>query len=218
MIKALVFDFDGVLADSELLHLRSYQEILGPYGIEMTRDAYWERYLGLDDAGVFAQVAADNHLLFGDEEIELLTLEKGRHFEALISREHVLFPAAAPVVRRLAAEWPVGIASGSLRREIELMLRGAELADVFKFIVSSEDTEYSKPAPDPYVLAAAHHGVAPDACLAIEDSHQGLQSARTAGLHTIALAGTYSRASLTPYADLVVDSIEEITVELIRGI
>jgi beta-phosphoglucomutase len=216
MIQAIVFDFDGVLADSELLHLRSYQEILAPSGIDLTKDAYWDRYLGLDDAGVFAQIAAENGLLFGDEEIELLTLEKARHFEALISRESVLFPSAPGVVRRLAAAWPIGIASGSLRREIEMMLRGAALADAFKFIVSSEDTEYSKPAPDPYRLAAARHGVAPGACVAIEDSHQGLESARTAGLRTIALAGTYSRDTLAPHADVVVDSLEEITVDLVR--
>jgi beta-phosphoglucomutase len=216
VIQALVFDFDGVLADSELLHLRAYQEILGPNGIELTREAYWQRYLGLDDAGVFAQIAADNGLLFGDEEVEMLTLEKARRFEALVSRESVLFPGAASVVCRLAAVWPVGIASGSLRREIDLMLQGAAVSHAFKFIVSSEDTERSKPAPDPYLLAVERHGVPPGACLAIEDSHQGLQSARAAGLATVGLAGTYLRDTLTPLADVVIESLDLLTVEFVR--
>ncbi|HWK11053.1 MAG TPA: HAD family phosphatase [Vicinamibacterales bacterium] len=218
MIQAIVFDFDGVLADSELLHLRAYQEILGPAGIELTKDAYWDRYLGLDDVGVFAQVAADHGLLFADEELEMLMREKGRRFETLVSRDNVLVPAAAAVVRALGREWPIGIASGSLRREIELMLRGAGLSDAFAFIVSAEDTEHSKPAPDPYLLAVERHGCPADACVAIEDSHQGLQSARAAGLRTIGLAGTYPRETLSPFADVVVDSLDAITVDFLRGL
>jgi beta-phosphoglucomutase len=218
MIRGIVFDFDGVLADSEMLHLRAYQEILAASNIELTKEQYWDRYLGLDDAGVFAQVAADNGLLFGDEELDLLIHEKGRRFEALISQEDVLFPGVAEVVRRLQAEWPLGIASGSLRREIEVMLAAGGLSDAFAFIVSTEDTERSKPAPDPYLLAVERHGLPAAACVAIEDSQQGLQSARAAGLRTIGVAGTYDRAVLAPLADVVVDSIEEITVEFVQQI
>jgi HAD superfamily hydrolase (TIGR01509 family) len=214
MIRGIVFDFDGVLADSELLHLRAYQEIFEPWGVTLTKEQYWNRYLGLDDAGVFAQVAADNRLLFGDEELDLLIHEKGRHFEALISSENVLFPAAVRVVRELAREWPLGIASGSLRREIELMLGGAGLATAFRFIVSADDTDLSKPAPDPYLLAVERHALAAAACVAIEDSHQGLESARAAGLRTIGVATTYPRDSLV--ADVVVDAIEQVTADLIR--
>lgn len=218
MIRGIVFDFDGVLADSELLHLRAYQEILAASDVKVTRDQYWEHYLGLDDAGVFAAVAADNGLLFGDEELDMLIHEKGRRFEALISRENVLFPGAVDAVRRLKAEWPLGIASGSLRREIELMLGAGGLADAFAFIVSTEDTDRSKPAPDPYVLAVERHGLPADACVAIEDSYQGLQSARAAGLHTIGLVGTYDRGVLAPFADLVVDSLEDLTIEFVKQI
>jgi beta-phosphoglucomutase len=218
MIRGIVFDFDGVLADSELLHLRAYQEILSASNIELTRETYWERYLGLDDAGVFAQVAADNGLLFGDEELDMLIHEKGRRFEALISHENVLFPAAAPVVRRLAAAWPLGIASGSLRHEIEMMLGAAGLTDAFAFIVSAEDTERSKPAPDPYLLAVERHGFPAEMCVAIEDSQQGLESARAAGLATIGLAGTYARTVLAPLADRVIDTIEDLTTDVVKQI
>jgi beta-phosphoglucomutase len=218
MIRGIVFDFDGVLADSELLHLRSYQEILSPAGIELTREAYWDRYLGLDDAGVFGRIAQDYGLLLADEELDLLIHEKSRCFEALLSRESVVIPAAVDVVRRLAAEWPIGIASGSLRREIDLMLAGAGITDAFKFIISSEDTELSKPAPDPYLLAVERHGVAARECVAIEDSQQGLQSARSAGLRTIGLAGTYPRDALAPLADVVVDAIESITGDFVRAL
>ena len=218
MIRAIVFDFDGVLADSELVHLRSYQEILAAAGISFTKDEYWSRYLGLDDVGVFTQIASDKGLLLADEEVELLIREKSRRFEALVSRENVLFPAAVEVVRALAAEWPLGIASGSLQREIDLMLQGAALSDAFRFIVSADDTDRSKPAPDPYLLAAERHGVPPAECLAIEDSHQGLESARAAGFRTIGVASTYPRRSLTLLADVVVDAIEQITPDLVKRI
>ena len=215
MIKAIVFDFDGVLADSEWLHLRAYQELLQPVGVPLTKELYCERYLGFDDEGVFQQVAKDHGLLFGDEEIELLIAEKGRRFEKMISSSNVLYPAAVPTVRALAAAYPLGIASGSLRKEIDLMLRGASLNDAFKFVVSADDTEKTKPAPDPYLRAAELHGLPPAACVAIEDSNWGLQSARDAGMVTIGLASTYPASELRG-ADIVVAALEDITPEFIR--
>ena len=153
--------------------------------------------------------------MLGDEEIELLIEAKSRRFQELASSGDVLYAGAAALVRRLGAAWPLGIASGALRAEIELMLRGAGLLDAFAFIVSSGDTEQSKPAPDPYLRAASLHGVAAAACVAIEDSHWGLQSARAAGMGTIAVTHTYPRETLTE-ADAVVASLDQITVDLIR--
>jgi beta-phosphoglucomutase len=213
-VQAIVFDFDGVLADSEPLHLRVYQELLEPHGIRLDQDTYCAKYLGFDDEGVFQQIAIDYKLLLGDEEIEMLIEQKARRFEALVSNGNVLYPGAAACVRRLGAKYPLGIASGALRAEIELMLRGAGLLDAFRFIVSSGETEHTKPAPDPYLRAAELHGVPPAACLAIEDSHWGLQSARAAGMRTIAITHTYPRATLTE-ADVTIDSLDEFTSELI---
>ena len=214
-IQAIVFDFDGVLADSEPLHLRVYQELLEPHGIHLDQATYCAKYLGFDDEGVFQQVAIDYKLLLGDEEIEMLIDEKARRFEALVSSGNVLYPGAAACAQRLGAAWPLGIASGALRAEIELMLRGAGLLDAFRFIVSSGETEHTKPAPDPYLRAAELHGVPAAACVAIEDSHWGLQSARAAGMRTIAVTHTYPRETLT-VADAVVDSLDAITVEFVR--
>jgi beta-phosphoglucomutase len=214
-IAAVVFDFDGVLADSEPLHLRVYQELLGPQGIHIDQATYEARYLGYDDVGVFQKIGEDYSLLLGDEEIEILIEAKSRRFQELVSSGEVLYPGAGALVRRLGAAWPLGIASGALRAEIELMLRGARLLDAFAFIVASGETEQSKPAPDPYLRAAELHGVPAAACVAIEDSHWGLQSARAAGMPTIAVTHTYPRARLSE-ADAVVDSLEEVTVDLIR--
>ena len=215
-ISAIVFDFDGVLADSEPLHLKAYQHIFEPHGIHIDRKTYCDRYLGYDDEGSIRQMVADNSLMLGDEEIEVLLREKARVFEKLVSNGDVLYRGAAGCARRLGAEWPLGIASGALRHEIELMLRGARLLDAFRFIVSAGDTDRTKPAPDPYLRAAELHGVPAPQCVAVEDSHWGLQSARDAGMRTIAIAHTYPHDSLT--ADRVIDSLEELTVDLVRGL
>lgn len=215
VIQAIVFDFDGVLADSEPLHLRVYQDILEPHGVDIDEATYCARYLGYDDVGAFQKIAEDFNLLLGDEEIDLLIQEKSRRFQQIVSSGNVLYPGAADLIRRLGAAWPVGIASGALRAEIELMLKGAGLLNAFRFIVASGDTEQSKPAPDPYLRAAELHGVTAAACVAIEDSHWGLQSARAAGMRTIAVTHTYPRDTLTE-ADVVVESLAEITVELVR--
>ena len=215
-IHAIVFDFDGVLADSEMLHLRVYRELLEPSGVRISTEQYCERYLGSDDEGVFQQVAIDYKLLLGDEEIEMLIAEKARRFEALVSSGGVMYPAAAACVRRLAAAWPLGIASGARRSEIELMLGGARLADAFRFIVAAGETDRGKPAPDPYLRAAALHGLPPAACVAIEDSHAGLESARTAGMKTIGIATTYPRETLT--ADALITSLDELTADFIRAL
>lgn len=215
-IQAVVFDFDGVLADSEMLHLRVYRELLAPSGVKITTEQYYERYLGSDDEGVFQQIALDYTLLLGDEEIEMLIAEKARRFEALVSSGGVMYPNAAACVRRLGAAWPLGIASGALRGEIELMLRGAGLSGDFRFIVAAGDTDHGKPAPDPYTRAAELHGMAPDTCVAIEDSHAGLDSARAAGMRTIGISNTYPRETLK--ADAVIGSLDDITVAFIRAL
>jgi beta-phosphoglucomutase len=213
-IQAIVFDFDGVLADSEPIHLRVYQELLGPSGVTLTKEAYCERYLGFDDEGAFRQMASDFNLLLGDEEIELLIVAKARRFEEIVSGTNVLYPTAVACVERLGAKWPLGIASGALRADIDLMLKGAGLSDRFRFIVSAGDTDETKPAPDPYLKAADLHGLSPSVCVAIEDSRWGLQSAKAAGMRTIAVTHTYPRDELS--ADRVVDSLDEITISLVE--
>jgi len=215
-VKAIVFDFDGVLADSEMLHFKVYNDLLSASGVQISKEEYCEKYLGFDDEGVFEHLAIEKQLMLGDEEIEMLISEKAARFEALVSSTDVLYPTAAACVRRLATRWPLAICSGARRSEIELMLRGAQLLDAFRFIVATGDTDCGKPAPDPYLRAAELHGLPPGACLAIEDSHAGLESARAAGLRTIAITNTYPRETLT--ADAIVDSLDELTEAMIEGV
>jgi beta-phosphoglucomutase len=217
MIRAIVFDFDGVLADSEPLHLRAYQEVLADVGVSLSRDEYYASYLGYDDAGVFSAVADAHGWEMDQARLASLIAEKGRVFDHVVESTDVLYPSAADCIRVLAERYPLGIASGALKPEIEAVLRRSRLEGHFRFIVASGDTPRSKPAPDPYVLAAELHGIPADSCVAIEDSRWGLASAKDAGLACVGITNTYPREELQ-LADRVIDSLSEFTPAFIRSL
>lgn len=217
MISAIVFDFDGVLADSEPLHLAATQEVLASLGATLTREEYYVDYLGYDDEGMFRALSNARGWKLTQGEIRTLIAEKATALEALTSGTDVLYAGAASCVERLAVEWPLGIASGALRHEIEAILRRGGIDRFFKFIVGAGDTQASKPAPDPYRRAATLHGVAPDRCLAVEDSRFGIESAKIAGLWCVGITHTYPVSELLQ-ADAIITSLDELTPELIRSL
>jgi beta-phosphoglucomutase len=216
-IQAIVFDFDGVLADSEPLHLRSYQAVLTPIGVTLTRDEYYARYLGYDDEGVFTQVLDERGVRIDPRQVGGLIEEKTRVFDELMAAGEMLYPAARPCVERMAPRFPLGIASGALRHEIEAILRSGKLDGYFRFIVASGETAEGKPAPDPYRRAAELHGLPPGSCLAIEDSRWGIESAKAAGLRCIGITSTYPRAELR-MADRIIDSLDEFTPAFVESL
>jgi beta-phosphoglucomutase len=213
-IKAIVFDFDGVLANSEPLHLRAYQSVLHELGIALDREEYYTHLLGYDDMMAFRVVAERRGLRWTDAQIREVLARKTVIFDDIVASAEVLYPQAVPCVQRLAQCLPLGIASGALRHEIEAILRQADLRDCFRFIVAAGDTPSSKPAPDPYRRAAELHGLPPAQCVAIEDSRWGIESAKGAGLRCIGITQTYPAEAL-PGADAIIDSLDEFTVDLL---
>jgi beta-phosphoglucomutase len=221
MLRAIVFDFDGVLADSEPLHLQAYQDILAGEGIALAEDDYFTRYLGYDDVGAFAAIGRDRGRTWSRTDIDRLVARKAVRLEALERDVSVLFPGAASAVRRASIAVPIAIASGARGEEIRRVLEREQLSSCFTAIVAAEDTPVSKPSPEPYLravelLAATIGDLAPGECVALEDSRWGLQSARAAGLRTVGVAQTYERSALLE-ADLVIDTIESLDLrELTR--
>jgi HAD superfamily hydrolase (TIGR01509 family) len=151
------------------------------------------------------------------QQIATLITEKAAAFEAIISGTDVLYPTTVECIRRLAAHWPLGIASGAFRHEIEAILRSGGIDRHFKFIVGAAETPESKPHPAPYRLAAQLHGAGPASCLAIEDSRFGIESAKTAGLWCIGITTTFPVSELMA-ADAIITSLDELTPELIRSV
>jgi beta-phosphoglucomutase len=215
MLEAIVFDFDGVIADSEPLHLRAYQTVLERDRIELTREDYYSRYLGFDDSGLFRALAKDRGIQITDSLIDAWVDAKSELIEDMLADSSILFPGAIACVRMLAERYPLAIASGALGPEIELVLERAGLADCFETIASASDGVRGKPAPDLYLLAIGklRDVVAVDAksCVAIEDSKWGLEAAQKAGLRTVAVTHTYPASEL-PGAGLVVHHLSEITI------
>jgi beta-phosphoglucomutase len=216
-VRAIIFDFDGVLANSEPLHLRAYQEILGAEGLTLTEADYYARYLGFDDVAAFATMGADRNRRWPRADIDRLITSKAHVLERLERDVSILFPGAAEAVRRAAAAVPVAIASGALRAEILRVLEREQLVQCFTAIVSAEDTPLSKPSPEPYrqalvrLTSALSLNISPHECVAVEDSPWGLQSARSAGLRTVAVAQTYRETDL-PDADLVIRTIGDLNL------
>lgn len=214
MLRAIVFDFDGVIADSEPLHLQAFRDVLAEERIALSERAYYDRYLGFDDVGAFAAILRDNGATAGSARVDDLVARKAVRLEILERDRSVLFPGAADAIRRAAAAVPVAIASGARGEEIRRVLVREQLADCFTAIVATEDTPVSKPAPDPYLhaltllRAAGHAALAARDCVAIEDSRWGLQSARAAGMRTVAVTNSYAHAALADAADMVISSLE----------
>jgi beta-phosphoglucomutase len=214
-IRAIVFDFDGVLANSEPLHLRAYQAVLGEHGLTLGRDEYYQQYIGFDDVTALRTLSERRGLGWTEPHIAGLVTRKTVFMEEILGTDDVLYPEAVACVERLGAALPLGIASGALRHEIQAILRRAGLEHHFKFIVAAGDTKYSKPAPDPYRRAARLHELPPEQCVAIEDSRWGIESAKDAGLHCVGITQTYAAREL-PGADAIIGSLDEFTVELLR--
>lgn len=224
MLHAIVFDFDGVLADSEPLHFEVYRRVLADVGIDLRPELYYERYLGYDDVGGFRAVLQDNGREVNEAAIRALTTAKADMFPSLVIGRDVLFPGVADRVRHFAASVPLAIASGALPREIELILGAAGLRDAFQVVVGAGDTPQSKPAPDPYARAVrllqdrqlipAGDDMAAR-CVAIEDSKWGIQSAKRAGLACVGVTTSYPAAELTD-ADLVVDGVASLSIDMVR--
>jgi beta-phosphoglucomutase len=220
---ALVFDFDGVIVNSEPVHLRAFQAVLAAESIALSAREYYLRYVGLSDKDAFEEIARSSGASWTAERLDALVLAKTAEVQRVLAENSPLFPDAAARIRALAVEWPLAVASGALREEIEQVLDRAGLAGCFAAIVAAGETPRGKPAPDPYALAVERLSAAigtrlvPSRVAAVEDTLQGLVSAHAAGLRTIAVTTTYPASALAS-ADYVTTGISGLTPDVIRRV
>jgi beta-phosphoglucomutase len=216
-LQAIVFDFDGVIADSEPLHLRAFQQTLAEEQIELSPSDYYSRYLGYDDIGLLQALAVDRGIAMSDRKVTALVARKGARIQEMLHDGHVLFPGAVEFIRVAAAEVPIAIASGAMKHEIEAITTAAGVRGLFSAIVSAGDTPQSKPSPAPYRLAferlrqSSGRDLDPRRSVAIEDSRWGLESARRAGLRCVGVTNSYPAAELEG-AELVVEGLGTLTL------
>jgi beta-phosphoglucomutase len=220
VIRAIVFDFDGVIANSEPLHFRAFRDVLAERSISLAEPDYYDRYLGFDDVGAFEAIAHDRGVPLTKRDIADLTAAKALRMEVLERDGSVLFPGARGAITRMAAVGPTAIASGAIRAEILRVLEHEQLLGFFRAIVGAEDAAKSKPAPDSYLRAVELLSETVDRplraaeCAAIEDSRWGVQSARAAGLRVIGVTHTYTSDALAG-TDVVIDHLDQLTPALL---
>ena len=222
MIRAILFDFNGILVDDEPIHLEMFQRVLGEEGIALTAEDYYRDYLGLDDRGAFAamlQKAGETPTV--PRMMRLIARKASYYQERMRQSGYPFFPGAAELVAELAAAGRMlGIVSGALSEEVESALRQAGLRDRFKLLVTAEDVTEGKPDPEGYRKALEglnslpplpERLLHPHEVLAIEDSPAGLTAAADLGLSTLAVAHTYPPHRLR-MADVVAESLEGMTL------
>ena len=219
MLKAIIFDFDGVITDSEVLHLRAFNRSLVPYGVEISTKDYYTNYLGFSDFDCY-KTLVDNGLLKIDErQIAGIIKEKSKIFEVLSKTEGQTIEGVHEFLQMLEKnKIPMAICSGSLLVEIEVMLEESRLRHFFCEIVSAEQVKKGKPHPEGFLLALkklnknSHPPIAAGECIIIEDSQWGLQAGKAAGMHTVAVTNSYEAGQLT-MAEKIVAHLNELTID-----
>ena len=214
MIEAVVFDLDGVLLDSEQVwdevraelvkerggrwHEQAQTEMMGMSSVE------WSRYMH-DELDL-------------PEPPEEISAEVVRRLDEVYRKRLPLIDGAREAVERLAARWPLGLASSSNREVIDLVLDLSGLARFFRVTVSSEEVPRGKPAPDVYLEAARSLGVPPERCAAVEDSHNGIRSAKAAGMRVIAIPNQHypPGEEALALADVTLGSLAELTPSIVE--
>lgn len=225
LLQAIVFDFDGVIADTEPVHMQAFQDELRRFGLSLTKEDYLERYLGYTDQEGFAAVARDQGRVLTQDEIDTLISRKTVRVQELFATLPLVFDGVPDRIREWAPQVPVAIASGALRAEIVALLRATGLGDSFLTIVSADDPVESKPSPQPYllamnqlgVLAGPEGGLVPSHCVAIEDSKWGIVAAKQAGMRVIGVTTSYDASQLEG-ADLVVDGVASLSLTMVERV
>ncbi|MHC4858067.1 MAG: HAD family hydrolase [Planctomycetota bacterium] len=214
MLKAVIFDFDGVIADSEALHYKALNTVFNRYGVDVPKDLHWQKYLGYSDRENIEAVSVDYSMGMDDTKIQTLI------FDELVAEGAIIIDGVAEFIQRLIDSGICrAICSGALRSDIDLMLGGTDFKDAFEVIVTADDVKHGKPDPEGYLQALKKLNgndkspIEASQCIVIEDSHWGLEAASAAGMNPIAVTNTYPKEELDGKARRIVDRLDELTVD-----
>jgi HAD superfamily hydrolase (TIGR01509 family) len=205
MLRAAVFDFDGVLVDSEPLHERAFLEVFAELGHAHDHGLRFSDYYGRSDRAVWVDYIARHQ---PGRTFEDLVAAKRARFAALLAEEKPVFAGLPRLLERLAPRYRLALASGSEHPVIDQVLALEPLGRYFKVKVSSEDVARGKPAPDIFLRAAEFLGVAPETCCVVEDSVAGVAGGRAAGMQVIGITNSLPAAALEAATQVVSDYAE----------
>jgi HAD superfamily hydrolase (TIGR01509 family) len=215
-VDALLFDFDGVVVDSEPVHLLGFRRVLASVGLTLTSEEYYRKYLGFDDHDCFQAAGRDKGAAFTPEQIEEMTAVKTRIVQETFSESIEALPGAVALIGEAAkAGVPLAICSGALRDEIRLAARTVGVLEHFAEIVSAEDVQRGKPDPEGYAIAASRlarrldREIVHERCVVVEDSPAGISAGKALGMKVLAVTTSYAAEDLGE-ADRVVGSLADV--------
>jgi beta-phosphoglucomutase len=224
MLRTIIFDINGVILNDEPLHFASMRDAVAHLGIAVTREEYWRDYLPLDDWNCLAAICAAHSFPITKNETEHILELKQQNYRRKLDGHFPVLPGAVRFVRAAAQRYPLAIASGARRAEIEIVLRQTGLWASFRVVLAAEDFVRAKPHPESYLLAlarlneslsSAESPIQPEECLVIEDSVGGILGSRGAGMYCLAVTNTYPAEQLAG-AHAVLPSLEGLTVDWIE--
>ena len=223
MLRALIFDFNGIIVDDEPIHFELFKQVLAEEGIKLTEADYYARYLGFDDRGAFTAAYREHGRSLDEKLLARLIDRKTIYYQSEIRSKVRIFPGVEKLVTTLVPVLPLAVASGALRQEIEAILSAAGLLKHFAVIISAEDVDHGKPEPEIFLKALARlnaqvedgHPIDAADCLVIEDSKEGIRGARRAGMKCLAVSNSHP-IELLQEANAVVRSLEEVDLSLLE--
>jgi len=226
LLRAVIFDFDGIIVDSEPIILKLTQEMAALEGWTVSEEEYYRDYLALDDRGIVEHLYASHGRTVDLARRDELVAWKGERYQAIIREGLPPMPGVVGYVNQLASEFPLAIASGSLRVEIEHLLTKMGLREKFSILATADDCQRSKPNPEVYLLALLRLRALPkfrdrslqsEECLAIEDAPLGVVAAQAAGFKCLALTQSRPAAELQ-HADLIASDFTDVDMRDVRAL
>lgn len=218
-MDALIFDFDGVIVDSEPIHLKGFQEVFRQHGLELTEEAYYDRYLGFDDFNCALTCAADHGITLTKEQINQLVAEKTVIVQNLLRENANAFPGAIELIKQAGNDGiPIGICSAALRDEIRVSCEVLQVEELVMWITAAEDCKQCKPDPEGYNMTLKKlceltgQKLRADQTVVVEDSRPGIQAAKAAGTKVLAVT-TSHQADELQNADRIVERLDKITLD-----
>ena len=213
MITTVIFDLDGLLADTEPLHCRAYQRALLEHDVQLSDADYGEHWVRCGK-GIQEWVSEQGFEL----DPGALRARKALHYQDLLRSSLRPMDGAEALLDRLAGKMRIGLASSSYRDAVDGVIYGLGIANYFETVVSGLDVTRVKPAPDIFLEAAARLGVAPAECAVLEDAEKGILAAHAAGMRCIAVPNDYTRRHDFSKATHICSSLNEVTVNLLRNL
>jgi beta-phosphoglucomutase len=221
MLDAVIFDFDGIIVDTEPLHYKAFQEVLVPLGLGYSWQEYVDHYMGFDDRDAFREVFQLAGRPLSDSELAQFIDRKAHAFLTIVSVGVPPYPGVVELIRSISGKLPLALCSGALRSDIDPILAQLSLTGAFDVLVTAEEVSVSKPDPASYLLALHRlqekfpGQVTAAASVAVEDTPAGIASASGAGLRVLAVTNSYPEERLAG-AFKIVESLAGIDLEGLR--